>query len=881
MQAAAAVTWWERSRSAERSEFGAPVPLSIDGQRVEAPEGASLLNAAIAAGIYIPALCAHPDLPPSGQRACGNGDHGGNSDGGCNLCYVEIDGEAGLQKACSRPVTAGLTVRTSSPAIQSARQESLARILGSHPHVCLTCPNREGCSRSQCSFGNPPETRCCEIFASCELRKVSDYIGIPNSTPAYKPASLPVVKNEPFFDRDYNLCIDCRRCLVACNEVRGVGCLEVKEVQTPSPKGTSSGASPEGTSSGAQVTRRYVGTIAATLVESGCKFCQACVTVCPTGALTDRTLDPARQEASMVPCKSACPAGIDVPRYVQLAAEGKYGEAIAVVREKLPFPGILGRACFAMCETACRRKDLDDPLSIRNLKRIAADNDTGLWREHAKKLPATGQKAAVIGAGPAGLTVAYYLAKQGHAVTVFDAQPAAGGMARYGIPSYRVPAAVIDDEVAEVAALGVEFRFGTKVESADELFTAGYGAVFIGIGCQGGDQLGIPGDDLPGVVDSPTYLKAVTMGLVNTPDGIQTGQKVAVIGGGNVATDNARSSRRFGAAVDMVYRRTREEMPARLEEFEGCVEEGVNIRYLLAPKKIEAGSVGNSNGHRLTITYARMALGEPDASGRRRPVETGEEVVEGVDLVVAAIGQYPNRFAGFGVETDRKGRITVREDSMLTSRPKVYAGGDCVLGPSTLIESVAQGRIAASAMDIVLGGDGDISEVLLRDGWETNPRLGRQEGFNKIRRFHPIMLAPAQRTGWDEVELGFDEATARQEAGRCFKCNLAPKIADAVLPPESSLEFNAAAIATVSSEAGVFQLLDADKNVLMIKGVENLRAGLEEQLERGGGGDNCAKYFVWEEAAMFTSRESQLIQGYLQQYGKMPGGGGDELDDLF
>jgi hypothetical protein len=314
-------------------------------------------------------------------------------------------------------------------------------------------------------------------------------------------------------------------------------------------------------------------------------------------------------------------------------------------------------------------------------------------------------------------------------------------------------------------------------------------------------------------------------------------------------------------------------MPAREEEFDGCVEEAVNIRYLLAPKKIEAGN----NGSRLQITYARMSLGEPDASGRRRPVETGEEISEGVDLVISAVGQYPKRFEGFGVATDRKGRITVREDSMLTSRPGVYAGGDCVLGPSTLIESVAHGRIAASAMDKALGGDGDISEVLLRDGWETSPYIGRKDGFNTTRKFHPIMLAPEKRTGWDEVELGIDDATARAEAARCFKCNLAPKIADAVLPPESSLEFSAAAVTGVPAEAGVFQLLDADKNVLMIKGVENLREGLSEQLERG----TEAASFVFEEAAMYTSRESQMIQAYLQEHGKMPGGGSDELDDLF
>jgi NADPH-dependent glutamate synthase beta subunit-like oxidoreductase/NAD-dependent dihydropyrimidine dehydrogenase PreA subunit len=670
---------------------------------------------------------------------------------------------------------------------------------------------------------------------------------------------LPIIKDEPFFDRDYNLCIDCRRCLVACNDVRGVGCLEIKEVQTP------------------QGTRRYVGTIAATLIESGCTFCQACVTVCPTGALTDRTLDPARREETMVPCKSACPAGIDVPRYVQLAAEGKYGEAIAVVREKLPFPGIVGRACFAMCEAACRRGKLDDPLSIRSLKRIAADNDTGLWRQHSVRLSPSGRRAAVIGAGPAGLTVAYYLAKKGHAVTLFDAHAAPGGMARYGIPSYRVPVEVIDNEVDELVKLGVDFRYNSRIENADDLFSQGYEAVFIGIGCQGGDKLGIPGDDLPGVIDSPTYLQAVTMGLVNTPNGIQTGAKVAVIGGGNVATDNARSSRRFGAEVDMVYRRTREEMPAREEELDGCVDEGVDIRYLLAPKRIDVGL----NGQRLSITYSRMVLGEPDASGRRRPVETGDEISEGVDLVVSAVGQYPKHFEGFGVQSDNRGRITVRADSMLSSRPRVYAGGDCVLGPSTLIESIAQGRIAAQAMDKELGGDGDISETLLRDGWETSPHIGRKDGFNTLHKYHPIMLAPVQRSGWEEVEKGFDDGTARAEAARCFKCNLATQITDSLLPPESWLDLSAAVVAAVSTEAGVFQLLDADKKVTMIKGVENLQAGLQEQLDKAGNSDNGAKFFVFEEAAMYTSRESQMIQAYLQEHGKMPEGGSDELDDLF
>ena len=841
------IKWYKSRQAPDAGDAATMVRLSIDGKDVEAPAGVSLLSAASAAGIYIPALCAHPDLPPSSQR--------GGGDSGCNLCVVEIAGTTGMRTSCSIPVEAGMVVTTTSPAIDKLRKERIAKTLGTHPHVCLTCPQREGCSRTTCSFGNPVEQRCCSIFGNCELRKVSDYVGIPPTTPNYKHVQLPVIKDEPFYDRDYNLCIDCRRCLVACNDVRGVGCLEVKNTDG----------------------RTWVGTIAPTLLESGCKFCSACVTVCPTGALMDRTLDPARKEETQVPCKATCPAGIDVPRYVQLVGLGMYSEAVAVVREKLPFPGILGRACFSPCESACRRKDLDSPLSIRSLKRIAADNDTGLWRQYSKQLPPSGKKAAIVGAGPGGLTAAYYLAKKGHAVTVFEALPAAGGMARYGIPSYRVPLEVIDQEVSEVEKLGVEFRFNTRIESVDDLQAQGFDTVFLGIGAQNGDALGIPGDRLPNVIDSPNFLRAATMGKVGDGEtAISIGKRVAVIGGGNVATDNARSARRFGAeVVDMVYRRTREEMPARDDEVQGCIEEKVNFRFLLAPKKIELNEGGSS---RLKITYIKMELGEPDASGRRRPMEiAGSEFTEDVDLVIGAIGQRPEEFPGYSVKTSKNGRVEVRADSMLTSRPGVYAGGDCVLGPSTLIESVAQGRKAAAAMDAYLGGDGDIEETLLPD-WDTDPHIGRDEGFNTVKRFHPIFIDPAKRDNWDEVELGFDDATARAEALRCLKCNLAAKIDDMVLPPESWLELNAENVAGVQTESGVYQLLDGDKKVLLIKGVENLREGLEEMLDKA----DIAKYFVWEDAPFFSQRENQMVQAYMQQYGGMPPGvGADEMDDLF
>ncbi len=752
-----ATTWWEASRTPGLAAFGAPIKFTVDGKEFEAPAGASLLNALIAAGVYVPHLCTHPDLPPACRRGEG---------GGCNLCAVETSERPNkVSHACKLEVTEGLAIRTTLPLIRIARQSALAKILANHPHVCLTCPKRLECDRRECEFGHAPELRCCEKFDYCELRAIADYVGIRDNTPAYLSAGLATIKSDPFFERDYNLCIDCRRCLTACNDIRGVGAMELKTLDTPDGP------------------RTYVGLRADNALDADCKFCQTCAAVCPTGAIFDRTLDLAHRDDSMVPCHAACPAGIDVARYVQLAGEGKYAEAVAVVREKLPFPGILGRACFAPCESACRRGKLDDPLSIRSLKRMADDHDTGLWRQYSKQLAPTGRRAAIIGAGPAGLTAAWYLAKKGHAVTVFDAQAAAGGMARYGIPAYRVPVDVLDREVGEVAKLGVKFEFSRRIEDIDSLFTEGFEAVFIGIGCQNGDRLGVPGDDLPGVVDSPTFLHASTLGLVNASDGgISTGVKVAVIGGGNVATDNARTSRRYGAAVDMVYRRTKEQMPARQEEYDGCIDEGVNIRYLLAPKRIEPGT----DGYRLAITYGRMALGEPDASGRRRPVDTGEEITEGVDLVIAAVGQRTQKFAGFGVDSDTKSRVVVRKDTLSTSRTGVYAGGDCVLGPATLIEAVAHGRLAAAAIDRQLGGDGDIEEKLLPDDWQTSPYLGPDHDFNRRRRHHPALLAPALRTGWDEVERTFSDADARAEATRCLKCNLAPEIAHIVPPPHTT-----------------------------------------------------------------------------------------------
>ncbi len=836
------------------------VTLHIDGKLVVAHAGDSVLQAASAAGVYIPALCAHPDLP-SGCRP--------ENEAGCGLCLVElieIDGDHGtttvattLRRACSLPVAAGLRIVTHSASIQKARQAGLATILEHHPHVCLTCPQRDGCSRVMCCFNNAVEERCCSIMSHCELRKVADYLIIPDTTPEYDSQMnrLPVVRDEPFYDRDYNLCIDCRRCLVACNEVRGVGCLEVK---------SSHG-------------RTWVGPIADTLVESGCKFCNACVEVCPTGALLDRTQSAAQKQANTAPCITACPAGIDVPRYVQLAGLGLFSEANAVVREKLPFPGILGRACYAPCESDCRRGNLDDPLSIRSLKRMASDHDDGTWRERQRRLPPSGRRVAVIGAGPAGLTAAFYLAKKGHAVTVFEALPAAGGMARYGIPAYRLPREVIDAEVAEVAQLGVEFRFDTRIEDIDRLLTVGYEAVFVGTGAQCGARLDVLGEALPGVVGGVEFLRDVALGKITALHG-----RVEIIGGGDVACDAARTAVRLGdGPSELVYRRTQAEMPARRSEVDACLEEGVNARFQSMPLEIKEGR--GSPGSLLEVSWVQTQLGKPDVRGRRHLEKVRDsETSMPADLVIAAVGQQVECIAGFAVQCDEQGRIKVREDSLLTSRSGVFAGGDAVLGPTSLIDAVAQGRKAAEAIDIYLGGDGDIEEVLLNEewrDWETDPQIGREDDFNQCRVLPPPVL-PAKpssvRQNWDEIERCYTPAGAAAEGLRCLKCNLMHGIGEAQLPPESWQPLEAVAVHAVTSDAGVFLLHDADKQILAIKGVANLREGLLEVMATV----DRPLFFTIEPAHYYSQRESQLIQAYSEQHGRLPSGVGEDiLDDLF
>jgi formate dehydrogenase alpha subunit len=487
--------------------------------------------------------------------------------------------------------------------------------------------------------------------------------------------------------------------------------------------------------------------------SSFCILCNRCLRVCDE-IRGMGVIEPA------FPCYRACPAGIDIPRYIRLIARGRPGASLAVIREKVPFPGVLGRVCAAPCQKECRRGlDVDETLKIRILKRFAADNGDDSWKRQARFLPPTGKSVAVVGAGPAGLTCGYYLSKLGHKVTIFESLPEPGGMMRVGIPEYRLPRDILRDEIKEIEKAGVEIKLNSRVESLDSLFSEGYHAVFLGIGAHKEMKLGVEGEDLPGVTGCVEFLRRFNLG-----EKVQTGNRVGVIGGGNVAIDSARAALRLGArSVTVFYRRTKNEMPAQPEEVEQALEEGVEFIFLVAPSRV------SREGGNLKLELARMELGEPDASGRRRPFPIkGSEFVVELDTLIAAIGEQPDVPGDMGVEVGRGNVIKVSED-LSTNREGIFAGGDCQTGPALVINAIAAGRKAAESIDRYLGGKGDITEHLVPAG-EATEWLEEVPAGERLASISSI--APQARVqSLDEIERPMDWDTAVAEARRCLQCH--------------------------------------------------------------------------------------------------------------
>lgn len=688
------------------------IKLFIDGTEVKVAEGKTILEAAFKAGIYIPNLCYHPELPPLGA---------------CRLCLVEIEHIPGYHPACTTKAQEGMIVQTNTPKLRHLRKDIIWLILSEY--------------RGELEEDSP-------------LKKLVDYVGVSDLFPVFKPqpGRFKITLDEPLFIRDPNLCILCERCIRMCQEVRGVGAIGLINRGIDTYVGTSYGQR---------------------LEDAACRFCEACVEVCPSGALKDKkhfTADD--REKVLLPCSNTCPAGIDIPRYVRLIAEGRFQDALEVIRETVPFPHTLGCVCHHPCEEVCRRCELNNPIAIRALKRFAAEQDSGRWRSKVKIAPDTGKKVAIVGAGPAGLTAAWFLRTLGHEVTVFERLPAAGGMMRTGIPEYRLPRDILDSEIKAIEDIGVNIQFNAKVRSIDSLFDKGFHAVFLAMGAPNGTKMGIAGEEDTRVLDGISVLKAI-----NLKDKVDLGEEIAVVGGGNVAIDVARCALRVGVKkVTMLYRRTRSEMPANDEEIAEAVSEGIKISYLVAPQKVLPG------GDKLSVECIRMKLGEPDASGRARPIPIeGSEFVIEVDRLIAAIGQASDIPVSFSI-TMKKGCIVADEKTLVSSRKDVFAGGDIVSGPASVIEAIQAGRVAAASIDKYLGGKGKIDQKLAPSD-NNFSCLGREEGFAYKKRVErPVTPAKERLRGFiqEEGSLTLDQAVT--EAGRCMQCQLRLKIVHAPLP---------------------------------------------------------------------------------------------------
>jgi heterodisulfide reductase subunit A len=401
-------------------------------------------------------------------------------------------------------------------------------------------------------------------------------------------------------------------------------------------------------------------------------------------------------------CQERCPVHIDIRRYVALVAGGEYEEAIRVIREKNPLPAVCGRVCNHPCETACNRGRQDEPVAIDALKRFAATYETALRKEGKLAAPqprtkTNGTKVAVVGAGPAGLAVAHDLALDGYAPTIFEAAPVPGGMLWLCIPEYRLPRDIIMNDVSYIQELGVEIKYDTPISkdlTLDDLMKRGFKAVFVGVGAHRGLKLKVPGeDDYEGFVDCIAFLRKVNLGDTTRP-----GNKVVVIGGGNSAIDSARTALRLGCdEVTILYRRSRREMPANPWEVDEAEKEGVRIHYLAAPVRI-TGTNGKVSG----MVCTKMKLGKLDASGRRSPIpEEGSEFEVEADLVIPAISQEPDLSflnQGHGLEISKWNSFVVNEKTMATNRPGIFAGGDDVTGPATVIEAIRAGHVAAASI---------------------------------------------------------------------------------------------------------------------------------------------------------------------------------------
>ncbi len=511
-----------------------------------------------------------------------------------------------------------------------------------------------------------------------------------------------------------------------------------------------------------------------------CVGCGECVRACPKGIIAlisekTKILHWNQYTECLAPCRQKCPAQIDIPKYIHYIKEGKYAEALLTIKEHNPLPLTCGRVCPEPCALACRRQIKDEPVAINYLKRFVADWEMDSGRRLTIPVaPDTQKRVAVIGSGPGGLSAAYYLRRLGHQVVIFEKMDKLGGMLRYGIPEYRLPKKILDWEIEGILNLGIEVKtgveFGVDIKMED-IRNQKFDSVFVAVGAWGEHQLNIEGHDAKGVISGIKFLEKFQNG-----ENVSTGKQVIIIGGGNTAIDAARSSKRLGAEnVTIVYRRSRNEMPANPAEIVAAEEEGISIRFLSSPNRIIT-----QNGSVEALEITQMELGEPDPSGRRRPVPIeGSEELIACDMIIEAVGQKPdiellkNDPALKMINFTHWDTIEAEESTLQTDIPYVFTGGDCFTGPGLVVEAIAAGRYAARSIHFYMT-DGKIPPIQDRQkdfipeslqksitGVETKPRV-----------YEPVVTLEDRLGTFKEVEGTIDEEDARYEATRCLNCGI-------------------------------------------------------------------------------------------------------------
>lgn len=686
------------------------ISMSIDGVNIFANKGQTVLEAALEAGIYIPHICSHPDL---------------EAQGGCKLCVIEVNNDEKPVLSCKTIVQEEMQIITKTEKLNKLRSISMELMLAGHPHDCTSC----------------------KAYMNCELQAMMQYLGVVHARmhDIHKENTKINIVN-PLIIREMERCIQCGRCVRACKELRGIGTIDYKQKNSETYIGTENDLP---------------------FVDTNCRFCGACIEVCPTGALQDaigtfRTDIP--KEDAMVPCTTECPAKIDIPAYIRFVNEDKCSEAVGVIREKVPFPHALGYVCNHRCETGCKREKLNEAISIRDLKRYAVEHDVEQsWKNKGFRNPDSNKKVAIIGAGPAGMTSALYLRKLGHDVTVYERLPIAGGMMTTGMPEYRIPREDVQKEIDFILETGVKLKTNYNIESVGGLKEEGFDAVLVAIGASKGRKLNaLPGADFDNTFTAVDFLRASRLG---TP--MNLGKAVTVIGGGNVAFDCARTIVRMGLSVNVVCLEKCHAMLADRQEIEEGIEEGVKLFDSYTNIEI-VGSKEKITG--LKVQKVEKFCFDENRQMICELIPSSEEIIP-TDSIIFATGQGTDLTDQFGLELNKFGFPICDNETLKTSVEGVFAAGDVITGTKFLIDAIAAGRKAASKIDQYLGGTGKIEEVLVERVLTHN--IGEIEQFAHMHREEVEIVDPKQRvSNFGKVDLNYTNSQAMCESGRCLQCDL-------------------------------------------------------------------------------------------------------------